>query len=141
MSVRRADPMRPIERPTNRWMEAAAGFGVLASGTLLCCALPILLVSLGLGATVAAFLSAAPWLVALSHYKAWMFAVSAAGLAAAGFFLFRPGRTCPADPRLARLCAAADRWNPGVFTMACVLWVVGAFAAYLWLPLRSWLGL
>lgn len=113
----------------------------LASGTLLCCALPILLVSLGLGATVAAFLSAAPWLVALSHHKVWIFAASAGGLAAAGFFLFRPGRSCPADPRLARLCAVADRWNRSVFTVACALWLIGAFAAYLWLPLRRWVGI
>jgi hypothetical protein len=38
-------------------------------GTLLCCALPSLLVLLGLGATVASLLSAAPWLVSLSHHK------------------------------------------------------------------------
>src|SRR5437773_12188191 len=47
-------------------------------GTLLCCALPSLLVLLGLGATVASFLSAAPWLVALSHHKRVVFAVSGA---------------------------------------------------------------
>src|ERR1700682_2717722 len=45
-------------------------------GTLLCCALPSLLVLLGLGATVASFLSAAPWLVTLSHHKNWVFLVS-----------------------------------------------------------------
>src|SRR5437764_14990245 len=47
-------------------------------GTLLCCALPSLLVLLGLGATVASFLSAAVWLVALSHHKRIVFAVSGA---------------------------------------------------------------
>src|ERR1700741_5031127 len=44
--------------------------------TLLCCALPSLLVLLGLGATVASFLSAVPWLVTLSRHKVWVFAVS-----------------------------------------------------------------
>ncbi|MEX0734258.1 MAG: hypothetical protein WD051_06435 [Steroidobacteraceae bacterium] len=112
---------------------------VLASGTLLCCALPILLVTLGMGATVGALVSAAPWLVALSQHKGWMFAISAAGLVAAGFFLYRPGRTCPTEPRLARLCAIADRWNRRVLALAGVLWVVGAFSAYLLLPLRQWL--
>ena len=42
-------------------------------GTLLCCALPSLLVLLGLGATVASFLSAVPWLVVLSRHKTWVF--------------------------------------------------------------------
>jgi hypothetical protein len=44
-------------------------------GTLLCCALPSLLVLLGLGATVASFLTAVPWLVTLSRHKTWVFAV------------------------------------------------------------------
>jgi hypothetical protein len=39
------------------------------SGTLLCCALPITLVTLGLGASVATMASAAPWLITLSQYK------------------------------------------------------------------------
>lgn len=127
--------------PGGRWTEAYAGIGALflAGGTLLCCALPILLVTLGLGATVAAWVRAAPWLVTLSHYKGWMFVLSAAGLLGAAFLLYRPGRTCPADPRLARLCALADRWNRRVLTLAGVLWVLGAFAAYLLLPLRQWL--
>ena len=42
-------------------------------GTLLCCALPSLLVLVGLGATVASVLSQAPWLVSMSHHKHWVF--------------------------------------------------------------------
>ena len=124
---------------SGRLTEASAGVAtlVLASGTLLCCALPILLVTLGMGASVAALISAAPWLVTLSHYKGWMFAISAAGLIAAAFFLYRPGRTCPTDPRLAQFCATADRWNRRVLMLAAVVWTIGAFAAFLLLPLRQ----
>ena len=39
--------------------------------TLLCCALPSVLVLLGLGRTVASALSSLPWLVSLSRHKAW----------------------------------------------------------------------
>ena len=45
-------------------------------GTLLCCALPSLLVLFGLGATVATVLSEVPWLVSLSHHKHWVFIVA-----------------------------------------------------------------
>jgi hypothetical protein len=45
-------------------------------GTLLCCALPSLLVLAGLGASVASTLSALPWLVTLSRHKHWTFAIS-----------------------------------------------------------------
>ena len=66
-------------------------------GTLLCCAVPSLLVLLGMGATVASALSAVPWLVTLSHHKNWIFAIS--GLLIGGNFVyvylispnFRPG--------------------------------------------------
>jgi mercuric ion transport protein len=45
-------------------------------GTLLCCALPSLLVLAGLGASVASTLSFLPWLVALSRHKHWTFLIS-----------------------------------------------------------------
>src|SRR3954471_9368484 len=58
-------------------------------GTLLCCALPSLLVLLGLGATVASFLSAAPWLVALSHHKGWVFGLSGALILTNVYYTYR----------------------------------------------------
>src|SRR5947208_10557152 len=44
--------------------------------TLLCCALPSLLVLFGLGASVAPILAFTPWLVALSRHKVWTFSIS-----------------------------------------------------------------
>jgi hypothetical protein len=58
-------------------------------GTLLCCALPSLLVLLGLGATVASFLSAVPWLVTLARHKVWVFTVSGALIASDFFYIYR----------------------------------------------------
>lgn len=128
---------------SSRTAETAVGFGtlLLSAGTLVCCALPILLVSLGLGASVAALTSAAPWLVALSAHKQWVFTVSGLAIVGGAFLLYRPGRMCPADPHLAVLCARADRWNRAVLTIAAVIWGVGFTAAFLWLPARRWLGL
>lgn len=105
--------------------------------TLLCCALPLLLVTLGLGSVVAALTSSAPWLVTLSHYKASTFAASALVLAIGGYALYRPGRSCPADPELAQACRRADRWSRCIWWGAVVLWSFAAFVAYAWLPLRQ----
>jgi len=126
---------------TPRAAETALGWGtlLLSAGTLVCCALPLLLVSVGLGASVAALTSAAPWLVMLSSYKEWMFALSGLALASAAVVLFRPGRVCPADAHLAALCARADRWNRTVLAVATVIWVIGLAAAFLYLPVRRWL--
>src|SRR5438552_12921642 len=49
--------------------------------TLLCCALPSLLVLFGLGATVASALSFLPWLVTLSRHKELTFGISGALIA------------------------------------------------------------
>src|SRR4051812_49538424 len=70
--------------------------------TLLCCALPSLLVLLGLGATVASFLSAVPWLVTLSHHKQWVFCVS--GFLIAVSFV----HTYVITPRVLRQCSAEN---------------------------------
>jgi len=107
-----------------------------ASGTLVCCALPILLVSMGLGATVAALTSNFPVLIDISAHKIWVFAGSGALLLLSGWLIFRPGRACPADPGLARLCARAQVWNRGIYWSSVALWGIGFFTAYLALPLR-----
>ena len=106
------------------------------SGTLLCCAIPITLVSLGLGATVASMASAAPWLITLSIYKGWMFTISGCLIALAAWAVYRSGRECPADPELAAACDRADRWNRWFIRVSAVLWLVGFLAAY-GLPLLS----
>ena len=54
--------------------------------------------------------------------------------------IYRPGRACPTDPELARLCQKADRLNRIVLWIAVVVYAIGCFMAYLWLPLRIALG-
>ena len=110
-----------------------------ASGTLICCALPILLVTLGLGATVAALTSSFPVLITISQHKMWAFTGSGALLLLSGWLMYRPGRACPADPELARVCGRTQVWNRRVYWSAVMIWSVGFFAAYLTLPLRIWL--
>lgn len=83
-----------------------------SSGTLICCALPILVVSVaGLGSVVAAFTSNFPFLVALSQNKEWVFAGSALTLAITAWLLWRPGRVCPSDPVQARWYNAVQTRN------------------------------
>src|ERR1700756_3030558 len=94
-------------------------------GTLLCCALPSLLVLLGLGATVASFLSAAPWLVTLSRHKNAVFLIS--GLLIGGNLLYvyviaprlqAQGDACSADAPDA--CTSVSRFS------RVILWISAA---------------
>ena len=107
-----------------------------SSGTLVCCALPIILVTLGMGATVAALTSTFPFLIYLSLHKTWVFSLSAAMLALSAWLIYRPGQYCPSDPELARICEVSKIWNKRIYWFAFVIWCTGFFAAYIALPLR-----
>ncbi len=111
-----------------------------STGTLLCCALPILLVSLGFGAVVAGVTSELPWLTTLSRQKEWLFLGSAGLLIAGGWLLYRPGRNCPADPEMAKQCRRLDRWNRVVWWITGCIWLIGFTSAYLLLPIQEWLA-
>lgn len=113
---------------------------LFSGSTLICCALPILLVSLGFGAGVAYLTHSMPWLVNLSRHKIWIFSIAASYLALTGWMIYRPGRACPTDPELARLCQKADRLNRILLWVAVAVYAIGFFMAYVWLPLRMALG-
>ena len=102
-------------------------------GTLLCCGLPSLLILFGLGATVASFLSALPWLVTLSHHKNWVFLI--AGLLIVGNFIYLKTRAaaCPADA--ADACAAATRTSRVVLWISAGIYCIGVFSSYVLGPL------
>ncbi|HHJ11720.1 MAG TPA: hypothetical protein ENK00_00950 [Chromatiales bacterium] len=111
-----------------------------STGTLVCCALPIVLVTLGLGAAVASLTSALPFLIVLSKHKIWVFLFSGVMLVLAGWLLYRPGRSCPTEPARAAACARAQRWNRRVWGVSVAIWCMGFTAAYLALPVRRLLG-
>jgi hypothetical protein len=109
-------------------------------GTLLCCALPSLFVLFGLGATVASVLSAAPWLVAMSHHKNWVFGI--AGLLIGANFIYvyalaprlrARARAC--DPNDPAACEIASRFSRVVLWSSAVLYSIGCFSAYLLGPI------
>ncbi len=108
------------------------------AGTLVCCALPILLVTLGLGSAVAALTSSLPFLITLSQHKIWVFILSGL-LLASGWWVSMRNRQCPADPALAEACEQASRWNRRILWMATTIWSIGFLAAYVALPLTRWL--
>ena len=135
---------RPSDAQAQRNFKREAGLSFITlfatTSTLICCALPILLVSIGLGASVATLTSLFPGVVLLSKYKLWIFVGTGFLLGVSAWSLWRPGRTCPTDPVLAAHCMKAEQLSRRVFWSAVTIWGVGFFAAYLALPLRMSLG-
>ena len=108
--------------------------------TLLCCALPSLLVLFGLGATVATVLGQAPWLVSMSHHKNWVFIL--AGLLIASNFHYvyliaprlqaKSGACDSSDPSA---CQTASRFSRAILWCSATLFLIGCFTAYLLGPI------
>src|SRR5207248_8166733 len=85
-------------------------------GTLLCCALPAVLVSLGAGAAVASLVTNVPQLVTLSEHKLLLFVFAAALLAISGVTMYLHRRTpCPIDAVQARSCKRVRRFAVSIF--------------------------
>jgi hypothetical protein len=109
-------------------------------GTLLCCALPSLLVLAGLGVSVASTLSFLPWLVTLSRHKQWTFAVSGSLIALSflNMYYFSPrlkARSCaPDDPSA---CEAASKFSKVLLWVSAAIYIVGIFSAYLLGPILT----
>jgi mercuric ion transport protein len=107
--------------------------------TLLCCALPSVLVLLGMGTAVASLLSAAPWLVSLSRHKIWTFSI-AGTLIAASFVMtyliaprLRAGQQCAADDPTT--CGEVSKLSRILLWGSALIWTAGFFVAYLLGPI------
>jgi hypothetical protein len=101
--------------------------------TLLCCALPALLVSLGAGAIMVGLVSAAPQLVWLSAHKKFLFAAAGILLALSGgsTWLAR-NAPCPADPAQAAACRKLRRVSSAIFAVSAAMYAVGFFSRLSW---------
>ncbi len=106
------------------WVSLAA-----SGSTLICCALPALLVSLGAGAVLASLISTFPALIWVSQHKVPLFVIAGLMLAVGGWMQSRPA-ACPLDPALARACARYKRISRVVYWMSVALYLVGGFFAY-----------
>ena len=101
-------------------------------GTLVCCALPALFVTLGMGAALAGFVSTAPWLVALSEYKVFVFIFAGILLAAAAIFQYRARNApCPADPASAAACMRLRKFSVVVLVVSILIYTIGFFFAFI----------
>lgn len=100
-------------------------------GTLVCCALPALFVTLGMGAALVGVTSAAPWLVVLSEYKLPVFVAAGAILLISAYLQWRSRNAlCPADPARAKACGRLRRISLIMLALAVFIYCTGFFFAF-----------
>ena len=102
-----------------------------SSGTLVCCALPAVLVALGAGAAFSGLVSTVPQLVWLSNHKGLVFGFAALMIAVAGVLQWRArSAPCPADPVLASACLRARRVSASIYMGSVAIFGVGILFAF-----------
>lgn len=108
-----------------------------SSSTLVCCALPALLVALGAGAALSSLVSVFPQVVWLSEHKAGVFVFAGVAMAASGALQWRNRNApCPTDPALRRACLQTRKVSRRAYGFSAVVYLVGGWFAFI----QPWLA-
>ncbi|MEY3540589.1 MAG: hypothetical protein RL184_661 [Pseudomonadota bacterium] len=103
-----------------------------SSSTLICCAMPALLVSLGAGATLASLVAIFPKIVWISEHKEVIFLSSAALMLISGVLQWRNRHApCPVDPQLRNACLKTRRYSRWIYLCSVLLMLIGAWFAFI----------
>ena len=122
-----------VTETPGRWLVFLSLF--TSTGTLICCALPALLVALGAGAALSTLISAVPGLVWVSEYKEAVFVFAGIMLTVSGWLQWRSRfAPCPVDAAQRNACLRTRRSSALVYLASVVVFMVGGFFAFM-LPL------
>jgi len=122
--------MQKVKSNTSGLVSTLALFG--SFGTLLCCALPALLVSLGAGAAVIGLVSAVPQLIWLSEHKVSLFIFAGITIVISGMLRWlNRNAPCPADPAQAKTCLRLRKLSAWIFYGSLAMYATGVFFAFI----------
>lgn len=124
--------MSDDESMTVRAPLAASVLSLFASsGTLICCALPALLVTLGAGAALSSLVAVFPGIVWVSEYKEIVFGFAGLMLSAGGLAQWRAlSAPCPVDLALRRACLRTRRLSLWLYFVSVALFAAGGWFVF-----------
>ncbi len=128
MTAYSADEMISLKKT-----KAASVLSLFTSGgTLICCALPALLVCIGAGAAMSTLISNVPQLVWFSEHKLGVFSFATLMLIVSGIMQWRArSLPCPVEPALAATCTATRKTSFRVYVFSVLIFLVGGFFAFI----------
>jgi len=111
----------------------ASYFSLFASsGTIVCCAIPALLVSIGAGAALSSLISIFPQLVILSVYKMPIFMGAFIMLLISGIIQYRARKLpCPADKKFAVACIRTRKISLIIYFASVGIFIIGLLFAFI----------
>jgi len=118
------------ESRSGLWSSMASLFA--SSSTLVCCAIPALLVALGAGAALSSFVSLFPQVVWLSEHKEQLFGLAGLMMIGSGALQWRNrSAPCPIDPALRDACLKTRKTASFVYAASVVLYLIGGWFAFI----------
>jgi len=118
------------------WSSLASLFA--SSSTLVCCAIPALLVALGAGAALSSFVSIFPQVVWLSEHKVALFGFAGLMMIVSGALQWRNrSAPCPIDPALRDACLKARKTASALYAASVVIYLIGGWFAFVQLLLSE----
>jgi hypothetical protein len=124
-----------VESRSSLWSSVASLFAT--SSTLVCCAIPALLVALGAGAALSSLVSVFPQVVWLSEHKAGLFVFAGLMMLASGWLQWHNRNApCPTDPALRDACLKTRKISRVVYGVSVAFYLVGGWFAFV----QPWLA-
>ncbi|MEP6342219.1 MAG: hypothetical protein ABJ275_02805 [Maricaulaceae bacterium] len=116
-------------KPVSLWPATLSLFA--STSTLICCVLPALLVSVGLGAVMAGLIETVPAITWFGKNKTWVFSGAGIILALSGWLQWRARNLpCPTDPAQAKACQRLRRLSWRLWIFAVSLFMLGTGFTY-----------
>ena len=123
------------ESRSGLWSSLASLFA--SSSTLVCCAIPALLVALGAGAALSSLVSIFPQVVWPSEHKGALFGFAGLMMIVSGALQWRNrSAPCPIDPALRDACLKTRKTASKLYAASVVLYLIGGWFAFI----QPWLG-
>lgn len=124
-----------VESRSGFWTSVVSLFAT--SSTLVCCAIPAVLVALGAGAALSSLVAVFPQVVWLSEHKEGLFVFAGVMMAASGVLQWRNrSAPCPTDPALRDACLRTRKVSRVVYGVSVAFYLVGGWFAFV----QPWLG-
>jgi len=99
--------------------------------TLICCALPALLVTIGAGSVMASLATNVPGLIWVSANKLSVFIFAGIMLSIGGFMQYRARlASCPLEEGKAQACSTSRKVSIYIYFISLTLYLIGGFMAF-----------
>ena len=103
-----------------------------STSTLLCCALPALLITIGAGGVMASIYANVPGYTTFVGNKNLLFIIAAVLLIINGLFLwFNRNAPCPLDAKKAKTCMQTRKMSRTIYFISIGIYCVGFFFSFL----------